>query len=170
MDDDQMDPECVLLLAMERAFRGPEYKDAQTRDWRPHMARVLQCVRENDPMVHELRRVIATLEYKLNNEIKRMHHLHTPDCYAHGCQVQGMEVFGAGTADEIERLRKCCRMALEALVLVTDAGEDEADKWSVSGGAYEGVKCVAAINAIRAAIPMPHEELADGWCVPEVKE
>ena len=35
---------------------------------------------------------------------------------------------------------------------------------------YEGVKCVAAINAIRAAIPMRYEELADGWCVPEVKE
>lgn len=77
---------------------------------------------------------------------------------------------GVEAAEEIERLRKCCRMALEALTLVTDAGEDEAEKWSVSGGAYEGVKCVAAINAIRAAIPMRYEELADGWCVPEVKE
>jgi len=127
MDDDQMDPECVLLLNMERSFRGPEYKDAQTRDWRTHMSRVLQCVRENDPMV-------------------------------------------AGLRWNIEALDRACRMALEALVLVTDAGEDEADKWSVSGGAYEGVKCVAAINAIRAAIPMPHDELADGWCVPRVKE
>lgn len=77
---------------------------------------------------------------------------------------------GVDAAEEIERLRKCCRMALEALTLVTDAGEEEAEKWSVSGGTYEAVKCVAAINAIRAAIPMPHEELADGWCVPEVKE
>lgn len=127
MDDDQTDPECVLLLLMERAFRGPAYANAQTRDWRTHMARVLQCVRENDPMV-------------------------------------------AGLHWHIEALDRACRMALEALTLVTDAGEDEAEKWSVSGGAYEGVKCVAAINAIRAAIPMPYEELADGWCVPEVKE
>ncbi len=51
MDDDQTDPEIVLLLAMERAFRGPEYKDTQTRDWRLHLKRVLQCVRENDPML-----------------------------------------------------------------------------------------------------------------------
>lgn len=76
----------------------------------------------------------------------------------------------AGLRWHVEALDRACRMALEALTLVTDAGEDEAEKWSVSGGAYEGVKCVAAINAIRAAIPMPHEELADGWCVPEVKE
>jgi len=127
MDDDQTDPECVLLLLMERAFRGPEYANAQTRDWRTHMARVLQCVRENDPMV-------------------------------------------AGLRWHVEALDRACRMALEALTLVTDAGEDEAERWSVSGGAYEGVKCVAAINAIRAAIPMRYEELADGWCVPEVKE
>ena len=127
MDDDQTDPECVLLLLMERAFRGPEYANAQTRDWRTHMARVLQCVRENDPMV-------------------------------------------AGLRWHVEALDRACRMALEALTLVTDAGEDEAERWSVSGGAYEGVKCVAAINAIRAAIPMPHEELQDGWCVPEVRE
>jgi hypothetical protein len=91
------------------------------------MNRVLQCVRENDPMV-------------------------------------------AGLRWHIEALDRACRMALEALVLVTDAGEVEAENWSVSGGAYEGVKCVAAINAIRAAIPMPHVELTDGWCVPEVKE
>lgn len=127
MDDDQTCPEHVLLVAMERAFRGPAYANAQTRDWRTHMARVLQCVRENDPMV-------ACLRW------------------------------------HVEALDRACRMALEALTLVTDAGEDEAERWSVSGGAYEGVKCVAAINAIRAAIPMPHEELADGWCVPEVKE
>lgn len=127
MNDDQTDPECVLLLLMERKFRGPEYENAQTRDWRAHMARVLQCVRENDPMI-------------------------------------------AGLRWHVEALDRACRMALEALTLVTDAGEDEAERWSVSGGAYEGVKCVAAINAIRAAIPMPHEELADGWCVPEVKE
>ena len=126
MDDDQTDPECVLLIAMERAFRGPEYANTQTRDWRTHMARVLKCVRENDPMV-------------------------------------------AGLRWHVEALDRACRMALEALTLVTDAGEDEAERWSVSGGAYEGVKCVAAINAIRAAIPMPHEELADGWCVPTVK-
>lgn len=126
MDDDQMDPELVLLLNMERAFRGPEYKYTQTRDWQPHMKRVLKCVRENDPMV-------------------------------------------AGLRWHVEALDRACRMALEALTLVTDAGEDEAERWSVSGGAYEGVKCVAAINAIRAAIPMPHEELADGWCVPKVK-
>ena len=126
MDDDQTCPEHVLLVAMERAFRGPEYANTQTRDWRTHMARVLQCVRENDPMV-------ACLRW------------------------------------HVEALDRACRMALEALTLVTDAGDDEAEKWSVSGGAYEGVKCVAAINAIRAAIPMPHEELADGWCVPKVK-
>lgn len=87
MDDDQTDPECVLLLLMERAFRGPAYANAQTRGWRTHMARVLQCVRENDPMIHELRRVIATLEYKLNLEIKRINHVHTPDCHAHGCNI-----------------------------------------------------------------------------------
>ena len=127
MSDDETDPECVLLLLMERAFRGPEYANAQTKDWRTHMARVLQCVRENDPMV-------------------------------------------AGLRWHVEALARAGRMALEALTLGTDAGEDEAERWSVSGGAYEGVKCVAAINAIRAAIPMPHEELADGWCVPEVKE
>lgn len=127
MSDDQTDPECVLLLLMERKFRGPEYENVQTGDWRPHMARVLQCVRENDPMV-------------------------------------------AGLRWHVEALDRACRMALEALTLVTDAGEVEAEKWSVSGGSYEGVKCVAAINAIRAAVPMPHEELADGWCVPEVKE
>ena len=73
MDDDQTDPECVLLTLMERAFRGPEYANAQTRDWRAHMARVLQCVRENDPMVHELRRVIATLEYKLMTVCQSLH-------------------------------------------------------------------------------------------------
>lgn len=125
MDDDQTDPECVLLLNMERAFRGPEYANAQTKDWRAHMARVLQCVRENDPMV-------------------------------------------AGLRWHVEALDRACRIALEALTPVTnDAGADEAE-WSVSGGAHESVKCVAAINAIRAAIPMPHEKLADGWCVPEV--
>lgn len=119
MDDDQTCPEHVLLVAMERAFRGPAYANAQTRDWRTHMARVLQCVRENDPMV-------ACLRW------------------------------------HVEALDRACRMALEALNLVTDAGEDESEKWSVSGGTYEAVKCVAAINAIRAAIPMPYEELAHG--------
>lgn len=87
MDDDNTDPENVLLVLMERAFRGAEYENAQTKDWQPHMKRVLQCVRENDPMVHELRRVIATLEYKLNFEIKRTNHIHTPDCYARGCNL-----------------------------------------------------------------------------------
>lgn len=53
--DDQTCPESVLLVAMERAFRGPEYAGTQTRDWQPHMKRVLQCVRENDPMVEALR-------------------------------------------------------------------------------------------------------------------
>lgn len=58
--DDQTCPEHVLLLAMERAFRGPDYSAAQTRDWRPHMERVLRCVRENDPYVLELREGLNT--------------------------------------------------------------------------------------------------------------
>lgn len=62
MDDDQTDPECVLLLAMERAFRGPEYANTKTKDWRTHMARVLNCVRWNDPMLHDLRAELARLQ------------------------------------------------------------------------------------------------------------
>ena len=61
MDDDQTCPESVLLVAMERAFRGPEYTGTQTRDWQPHMKRVLQCVRENDPMIEALRTEIERL-------------------------------------------------------------------------------------------------------------
>lgn len=61
MDDDQTCPESVLLILMERAFRGPEYVGTQTRDWQPHMKRVLQCVRENDPMVIDLRTEIERL-------------------------------------------------------------------------------------------------------------
>lgn len=80
MNDDQADPECVLLLAMERAFRGPEYRGTQTRDWQPHLKRVLQCVRENDPMIKELRRVIASLNHQISNAIASIHKLHdAPD-------------------------------------------------------------------------------------------
>ena len=59
MDDDQTCPEHVLLLAMERAFRGPEYKDTMTSDWQPHLKRVLQCVRENDPVAESFRAEIT---------------------------------------------------------------------------------------------------------------
>lgn len=65
MDDDQTCPESVLLVAMERAFRGPEYAGTQTRDWQPHMKRVLQCVRENDPMITELRAEIERERMRL---------------------------------------------------------------------------------------------------------
>jgi len=68
MNDDQMDPESVLLLAMERAFRGPEYKDAQTADWKPHMKRVLQCVRENDPMLESLHAAYGRTTRALSRE------------------------------------------------------------------------------------------------------
>ena len=61
MDDDQTCPESVLLVAMERAFRGPEYKGAQTSDWQPHMKRVLQCVRENDPIIKDMGEEIERL-------------------------------------------------------------------------------------------------------------
>lgn len=80
MDDDQTCPEHVLLVAMERAFRGPAYANAQTRDWQPHMKRILQCVRENDPMIKELRSVIASLNHQISNAIASIHKLHdAPD-------------------------------------------------------------------------------------------
>ena len=82
MDDDQTCPESVLLVAMERAFRGPEYTGTQTRDWQPHMKRVLQCVRENDPTVAELQKEIERLRndmaattgllVRANEEIERL--------------------------------------------------------------------------------------------------
>ena len=81
MDDD-------LLLGMERAFRGDEYRDAVTRDWQPQLKRVLQYVRDNDPMIAELRCVISAMNIRLNEAIKEINHVHTPDCLAHGCQYE----------------------------------------------------------------------------------
>jgi hypothetical protein len=83
MDDDQTCPESVLLVAMERAFRGPEYAGTQTRDWQPHMKRVLQCVRENDPMVIEVQKEIERLRnraYDLDNELAAGVHTCGPTC------------------------------------------------------------------------------------------
>lgn len=42
------DPDAALLMLMEQAFRGPAYEGVKTKDWQPHMRRVLQCLREND--------------------------------------------------------------------------------------------------------------------------
>lgn len=49
-------------------------------------------------------------------------------------------------------LRRACRMAVEALEMVTEAEEKEAEYWTVNGGSVEAVHCVAAINAINAQI------------------
>jgi len=73
MYDDQMDPESVLLLAMEWAFRGPEYKGTQTTDWQAHMKRVLQCVRENDPAIQALYEALGKASLELAQEQKRYH-------------------------------------------------------------------------------------------------
>ena len=51
MDDDQTCPESVLLVLMERAFRGPTHEGVRTLDWQPQLKRVLKCVRENDPIM-----------------------------------------------------------------------------------------------------------------------
>ena len=42
------DPDDALLILMEQAFRGPAYEGVKTKDWQPHMRRVLQCLRKND--------------------------------------------------------------------------------------------------------------------------
>lgn len=76
MDDDQTCPEQVLLVLMERAFRGPTHEGVRTLDWRPHMKRVLQCVREHDPLFISMSERIAELE----NELAAWVHTCSPTC------------------------------------------------------------------------------------------
>ena len=61
MDDDQTCPESVLLVLMERAFRDPTHEGVRILDWQPQLKRVLQCVRENDPVYGVLRDDIERL-------------------------------------------------------------------------------------------------------------
>ena len=65
MEDDQTDPEMVLLVLMERAFKGPTHEGVRILDWAPQLKRVLKCVRENDPMTMELRGEIERLRAEL---------------------------------------------------------------------------------------------------------
>lgn len=65
MDDDQTCPESVLLVLMERAFKGPTHEGVRILDWAPQLKRVLKCVRENDPMTMELRGEIKRLRTEL---------------------------------------------------------------------------------------------------------
>ena len=65
MEDDQTDPEMVLLVLMERAFKGPTHEGVRILDWAPQLKRVLQCVRENDPVYGVLRDDIERLRAEL---------------------------------------------------------------------------------------------------------
>ena len=72
MEDDQTDPEMVLLVLMERAFKGPTHEGVRILDWAPQLKRVLKCVRENDPMTMELRGEIERLRAELETERMRL--------------------------------------------------------------------------------------------------
>lgn len=65
MDDDQTCPEQVLLVLMERALRGPTHEGVRTLDWQPQLKRVLQCVRENDPVTIAMREENDSLRAEL---------------------------------------------------------------------------------------------------------
>ena len=74
MEDDQTDPEMVLLVLMERAFKGPTHEGVRILDWAPQLKRVLKCVRENDPMTMELRGEIERL--RAENEALKANSVH----------------------------------------------------------------------------------------------
>lgn len=76
MDDDQTCPEQVLLVLMERAFRGPTHEGVRTLDWQPQLKRVLRCVRENDPLFVSMSERIGELE----NELVAGVHTCSPTC------------------------------------------------------------------------------------------
>lgn len=97
MEDDQTDHEMVLLVLMERAFKGPTHEGVRILDWAPQLKRVLKCVRENDPMTMELRGEIE----RLRADIER----HIAIASEHATECERLRAKLAEANDYINRLR-----------------------------------------------------------------
>ena len=105
MEDDQTDPEMVLLVLMERAFKGPTHEGVRILDWAPQLKRVLKCVRENDPMTMELRGEIERLRAELE---------------ASETELRIVRASQAESNAEVERLRAELAVARSELAVSVD--------------------------------------------------
>ena len=98
MEDDQTDPEMVLLVLMERAFKGPTHEGVRILDWAPQLKRVLKCVRENDPMTMELRGEIERLRAELaecKRDAERYRWLRSESCpWPDVFSIEGADDYG----------------------------------------------------------------------------
>lgn len=127
MDDDQTCPEQVLLVLMERAFRGPTHEGVRTLDWQPQLKRVLRCVREHDPLFISMSERIAELE----NELAAGVHTCSPTCRkTPACAAR------ADLHEENERLRArgdALQARLDALMLEfcpDEMTEEQLENWA----------------------------------------
>lgn len=158
MDDDQTCPESVLLILMERAFRGPEYAGTQIRDWQPHMKRVLQCVRENDPVVAKLRTEIERLNAELERERIRLAACgvvalaDTPKSAASARQMR--EEYRSASCDDVaRRVDDCMRLRTEIERLTTVLADRER-YWKHVIRNYE-----STASSLRQVVEAQHQQI-----------